>query len=225
MRSTSHTFAVFAWTLACGATTALACLRSTLDERSIQWATAIVEARLESIGEVTDSTQTCTFKVSESFDGSMKPGESFRIVRTFADDAPPSRCPVSLRGKQHGDRFVLLIRHAKAEGQVTIVHMLNRAEFDEAAIADLKSRIVDVRHAEETGTDEAIAAQTAALASAQDAVEAAEAEKTLLQFGPRSIDALTKKLDEPDLTDAGRTRVKRVIAELTPPPEPSEPRD
>jgi hypothetical protein len=96
---------------------------------------------------------------------------------------------------------------------------------DDVALADLKAKIADVRHAEEGGTDDAITAQGAALATAQDAVEAEEAERSLLQYGPRALTALQNKLDEPDLNDAGRTRLRHVISELTPPPLPSEPRD
>jgi hypothetical protein len=119
----------------------------------------------------------------------------------------------------------MLLRPAENHDEMLIVHLLNRADIDDAAIADLKAKIADVRHAEEGGTDDAIAAQSAALATAQDAVEAEEAEKSILQFGTRALPALQKKLDEPDLNDAGRTRLRHVISELTPPPLPSEPRD
>lgn len=224
MRSRSHKFAILAFVLAITAV-ARACLRPTLDERAIQWATVIAEARLESIGDVVGAKQIYKFKIADVLDGSIKAGDAVHVVRIFADDAAPSRCPVTLKGKQVCDRFIMLLRPAQKDGEMEIVHLLNRVDIDDAAMTDLKARIADVRRAEEGATDDAVAAQSAALATAQDAVEAEEAEKSILQFGPRALPALQKKLDEPDLTDAGRTRLRRMIAELTPPPLPSEPRD
>ncbi|MBC8106845.1 MAG: hypothetical protein H7Z14_09675 [Anaerolineae bacterium] len=227
----SYKFAISAWILSVAAT-ALACLRPTLDERAIQWSTAIVDADLKSIGPVEAdpndpkrATQTYFFAVNKSLDGALKDGDIFVVSRTFSDDAPPSRCPVTLKDKLQGEKFILLLRPGDKAPEMTIVHMLNRADLGDAELADLKAKIADVRHAEEGATDDAVAAQSAALATAQDAVEAEEAEKSILQFGPRALPALQKKLDEPDLNDAGRTRLRRVIAELTPPPLPSEPRD
>ncbi|CAN5417253.1 hypothetical protein BH09PLA1_BH09PLA1_15200 [soil metagenome] len=227
----SYKFAIFAVIFA-SATMAPACIRATLDERAIQWATVIVQARLEVIGPLKEqpsspkqATRIYTFKVTEVLDGPLKSGESVRVVRVFTADAPASRCPVTLNNKKVGDQFILLLRPFDGGADMMIVHVLNRAETDDAALADLRSRIADVRRAEAAGTDDGLSAQIAALSTAQDDVEAEEAEKSLLQLGPRSLPAMLKKLDEPDLLDAGRTRLRRVIAELTPPPLPSEPRD
>ena len=220
----SYKFAIFAVILA-HAAIALACLRTTLDERAIQWSTAIVEAQLKSIGPVEGNTQTYFFAVTTSLDGPLKESDILIVERTFSDDAPPSRCAVTLKDKLQGQQFILLLRPGGHQKQMTIVHMLNRADLDDGAMADLNAKIADVRHAEEAGIDDAIAAQVTALATAQDAVEAEGAERALLQFGPRVLPALKKQMDEPDIADAGRTRLKRVIGELTPPPQPSEPRD
>jgi len=220
----SHKFA-FSMAILADAAFASACLRSTLDERTIQWSTAIVEAELKSIGPIEGESQTYFFAVRKSLDGALNDGEIFVVTRTFSNDAPPSRCPVTLKDKEQGQQFILLLRPAEQQRDMTIVHMLNRADLDDGAMADLKAKIADVRHAEKAGTDDAITAQITALATAQDAVEADEAEKALVQFGPRILPALQKKLAEPDVADAGRTRIKRVIEELTPPPQPSEPRD
>lgn len=227
----SYKLAIFAAIVAFP-TIVRACLRATLDERAIQWSTAIVEAELKSIDPVVEegdsnkhATQLCFFAVKTSIGGPLKDGDIFTVTRAFSNDAPPLRCAVTLKDKRQGEKFILLLRRSTNKRDMTIVHMASRADFDDGMIADLQARIADVRRAEAAGTDEAIAAQVAALASAQDVVEADEAEKALLGFGPRAIEALTRKLDDPALTDAGRTRAKRVIGELTPPPQPSEPRD
>ena len=102
MRSKSYKFAISAGILSLAAT-ALACLRPTLDERAIQWSTVIAEARLESIGDVVDARQAYTFKLGDVLDGPLKPGNVVRVVRVFSDGASPSRCPVTLKGKQVGD--------------------------------------------------------------------------------------------------------------------------
>jgi len=195
------------------------------------------DATTRPVGVLPRKYQTCTFKVLQSLDGAMTKDQSVRVLRLLAADAPATQCPASLSGAKRGDTFILLLRPAdqtdinaskddispniRAQAQV-IVHMVNRADVDAAALDDLHDLIGDVRQAESGATDDAIAAQVTALAVAQDATEANEAEGALLRMGTKALPALRAKLDDATIDDAGRTRLRRVSDELRPPPLPTE---
>src|SRR5206468_9891634 len=100
----------FALTLSALSVPGFACLRPTMDERAVQWSTAIVKAKLLSVGprttlgqiterqgprgalgqaKTTFSYRTYQFEVTESLDGPYKKGQKVPVVRIFAvTDAP-----------------------------------------------------------------------------------------------------------------------------------------
>jgi hypothetical protein len=114
---------------------ASACMRPQLDERAVQWSSAIVEARLTSsgpdvkIGEVQQrqgalgvlgNTTTSyfyrvyQFQVSRVLDGSLKKGQSFPVIRLFSQAEaqglqPPGGCGAHLTGDGVGKDFLLLL--------------------------------------------------------------------------------------------------------------------
>jgi len=110
----------------------LACLRPTMDERAVQWSTAIVKAKLVSIGPRTSLGQiaerqgprgalgqvTTTFAyrvyefdVIDSLDGPLKKGQKVPVVRIFAvTDASIVGCAQHLTQAAKGRTFLLLLR-------------------------------------------------------------------------------------------------------------------
>jgi len=90
---------------------ASACMRSTMDERAVQWSDAIVEAKLASIGPevklgdvqerrgargalgtatITYFYRLYTFDVTRALDGSLKSGEKLQVVRLFSKTEEPA---------------------------------------------------------------------------------------------------------------------------------------
>ncbi|HEY8751781.1 MAG TPA: hypothetical protein VIM11_27620 [Tepidisphaeraceae bacterium] len=89
----------------------IACMRPTMDERAVQWSSAIVEAKLLSagpeikLGEIQErrgalgtlgvatisySYRLYTFSVTRALDGALKPGDKLPIIRLFSKaDEPP----------------------------------------------------------------------------------------------------------------------------------------
>lgn len=236
--------------LAVFSSSAAACLRETLDAKTVQWSQLIVRAKLEDPGKanaITASPATApavapegyvisTFEVSEVLDGAAAPGSHpIRVLRLVSSKAKPANCPVTLAGKKAGDGFILLLRRcdqtelpgsgfipeeARRDAYV-LVHALG-SETDADAVADLKQMIKDVRSAEAGATDDVIKPQVDALSSAADETEAEDAHKALLEFGLKALPALRAKIDDTAVTDTGRTRLRGVIEELAPPPLAAE---
>lgn len=125
-RSAAILAALFCWTHCVSA-----CLRTTPDERAVQWSSAIVEAKLVAVGERVElakfevaaerraapkSTHTYwyrlyTFEVNESFDGSVKKGQKFSVARFFGMiESPLTVCSQQITRANIGKSFVLLLR-------------------------------------------------------------------------------------------------------------------
>ena len=110
----------------------LACLRPTMDERAVQWSTAIVEAKLVSIGQrvpvgaiaerqgprgalgqvnTTFSYRPYEFEVTDALDGPLKKGQKVPVVRLFAvTDASLVVCSQHLTPAGVGKSFLLMLR-------------------------------------------------------------------------------------------------------------------
>jgi hypothetical protein len=175
-----------------------------------------------------------SFEVTDTFDGAAPAaGETVRVLRLVSQAARAANCTASLSGKRPGDSFILLLRrcdHTELAGVATgaipddvrksafvVVHAIAAAETDAGAVADLKQMIQDVRRAEAGATDESIKPQVDAVANAADETEAEDAQKTLLELGPKALPALREKLDDTSVRDTGRTRLRRMIEELATP--------
>lgn len=109
-----------------------ACLRPQIDERAVQWSTAILEARLVSVGQKTTLGQlqerqgalgalgvaTTTyfyrqydFEVTRSIDGPYKKGDHVPVLRMFMTvENPPGICSQHLTKAGIGKEFLLLLR-------------------------------------------------------------------------------------------------------------------
>lgn len=109
-----------------------ACLRPDIDERAVQWSTAIVEAKLVKAGEKTTLGQvqerqgargalgvaTTTyfyrqydFEVTRPMDGPYKKGDHIPVLRLFMTiENPPGICSQHLTKAAAGKEFLLLLR-------------------------------------------------------------------------------------------------------------------
>lgn len=113
-----------------------ACMRPAADERAVQWSTAVVEARLGSIGPETKLgdvqerrgalgalgvatvsyfCRTYTFEVTRSLDGPFKVGEKVPVVRLFSRTQEPpigggGGCAQHLSPEGVGKEFLLMVR-------------------------------------------------------------------------------------------------------------------
>src|SRR5438552_1089835 len=85
-----------------------ACLRATLDERAIQWATLIVQAKLQRISDAVDmgdknaSYLIYTFEVSASLDGNAKANQKVQVLRLIAKSDEESGCAAQFSSKSIG---------------------------------------------------------------------------------------------------------------------------
>ena len=110
-----------------------ACLRPKLDDRAVQWSSAIVRAKLLAVGKTVQlgtietpqgvkggkmpnittkySYRVYTFEVSDSFDGPLQKDQKISVVRLFAFvDNPMIICSQHLTQNAVGQSFVLLLR-------------------------------------------------------------------------------------------------------------------
>lgn len=110
-----------------------ACLDPHLDDKAVQWATAVVQARFVSVGPRVElgqiqeregfagalgrSTTTYAyrlydFEVTETLDGPLKKGDKFQVVRLFSRYEPPAAlgCSQHLTQEGIGKEFLLLLR-------------------------------------------------------------------------------------------------------------------
>jgi len=179
-----------------------------------------------------------TFEVIEALDGTTSPGQQIHVLRLVSSKAKSTTCSAALSGKHEGDTFILLLRPLDQTelGGVTpdaipkdsrrdafvVVHAIAATEADSGAVADLRQMIQDTRRAEAEATPDAIKAQVDAVANAADETEADDAQKALLELGPRTLPALRAIIDGTSVNSTGRTRVKKMIDELSPPPVPAE---
>lgn len=109
-----------------------ACLRPQIDERAVQWSTAIVQAKLVSIGPKTTLGQLqerqgargalgvsttsyfyrqYDFEVTRAIDGPLKQGDRVPVLRIFMTiENPPAICSQHLTTATVGKSFLLLLR-------------------------------------------------------------------------------------------------------------------
>ena len=217
---------------ACGR--AQACLRNTIDDRAIQWSTAIVKATLVNVKEpvagnnATLGLVASTWKVTQSLDGAVRPAAEINVLTFPSNDADhPSPTCHELPAK--GKTFILLLRStkdcefavrsdaAKVEGDpYVIVYRLTDEEATEAATKDLQQRIDTVHKADATFSDKDAKFQAETLANAVDETEAEHADEALVQMGPKALPAVKEQL--PKANPAGKSRLQRIIEDLSPPP-------
>jgi hypothetical protein len=219
---------------------AQACLRNTLDDRAIQWSTAIVKATFIAQKEPAAGQNTAlslvasTWKVAQSLDGPLKPETEITILTFPSNDAdhPSSACQ-ELPGK--GKTYVLLLRPvkdcefavrtdaAKVGGDpYIVVYRLTDEEATDEAVKDLQQRIDAVRKADAAFSDKDAKFQAETLANAVDETEAADADKALVQMGPKALPAVKEQM--PNANAAGKTRLQRIVDDLSPPPADTEKR-
>lgn len=219
---------------------AQACLRASLDDRAIQWSTAIVKATFVAQKEPAAGQNAAlglvasTWKVTQSLDGPLKPDAEITVL-TFPSTDPehPSSACQELPGK--GKTDVLLLRPAKdcefavrtdaskIEGDpYVIVYRLTDEEATDETVKDLQQRIDTVHKADAAFSDKDAKFQAETLANAVDETEADDADKALVQMGPKALPAVKEQL--PKANPAGKTRLQRIIDELSPPPADTEKR-
>jgi hypothetical protein len=210
---------------------AQACLRSSPDERAVQWSLTVVKATL--LGQKTPAAGnppldpvSSIWKVTESFDGPLKADAEITLL-TFPSADPEKPAPACQELPTKGKSAVLLLRPAKdcefavqknaaqLDGYV-IVARLAEEEATEDAIKNLKEQIALVRKAEAAFSDKDAKFQAETLANAVDETEAEHAEDALVDMGPKALAAVKDQLTK--ASPAGRNRLQRVVAELSPPP-------
>jgi hypothetical protein len=180
--------------------------------------------------------QTYQFEVLFVLDGSGEVGQTVTTVRFIAPDASgdSSECGQSLTTDQMGKTFVLLLRpeadvpwSTAADDPRTaqihdlkafmVVHLEGADDLGADGLADLKNTISDTRTAESQFNPAQAKIQALALAQAADDTEADQAEHTLLEMGPKALDAIQSVLTT-TTTDVGKARLTRVIKAISPGP-------
>jgi len=211
-----------------------ACLRPEIDERAIQWSTQIVKANLVSskpLGGEKDATlnvTTSTWKITKVYEGTLKADAEFTLL-TFTPpnlDATVDPCSVL---PQPGKSLLLLLRPVKdcdfairkdvpalAADAYVMVQRLAEEDATDEAVKDLQQKIADTRKAEAGFNDKDAHFQAETLANAMDDTEADHADSALLEMGPRAVPAMKDVMEK--TTANGKSRLKRIIDELSPPP-------
>jgi hypothetical protein len=227
-----------------------ACLTATIDKRAIQWSTSVVVARLTSLGQKIDlpsatppatrpsgrpaavAYRVVSFEVIQNIDGTAQAGTVVKALVLIGGQPGDGICP-ALLPESVGKKYVLLLRPFDqtrldvpdntafdlTSNTMVIVSQLGEADMNSETVNDLKSFISRTRGA--TVSSDQLAAQVDAVATAHDDTEAEQAEKALQDIGPDALPALQARLGTAN--DAGKTRLKHVIDDLSPPPLSAEP--
>jgi hypothetical protein len=188
-------------------------LRATADRRAIQWSDAIVHAKLVKI--VDPSNNTYSFTVTDSIDGSLKPGDQISVY----DVSPPaadSATSAPLTADDLGKNFRLLLRARPDHTYITVNLAVSDPSDTEGRDA-FKQLVEETRKADADLTDDQIKTQALAYANAQDDTEAEQAQDALEQMGLKAIPVIRDAMTEAN--DIGRQRLSTVIKDLTPPGE------
>jgi hypothetical protein len=230
--------------------TSHASLTATIDKRAVQWSTSIVLAKLDNLGTKMDlpagdgSTKRpsgrpvatgyriVTFDVLENIDGSSQTGDTIRTVSLIGgqpgDGIGPAMPPEAV-----GKKFILLLRPFELTGvdvpdntplnvgtnAMVIVSLLGEADMNSETVNDLKTFVAKTRAS--TVNSDQLNAQVDTVANAHDDTEAGEAEKAIADIGPDALPALQARLATAN--DAGKTRLKHLIDDLSPPALSAEP--
>jgi hypothetical protein len=227
------------------------CLTANIDKRAVQWSTSIVQAKLTSLGDKIDIPSTdapttrpsgrptavayriVSFEVTDVVDGTALPGDVVKIVALIGGKPGDGICP-ALLPESVGKKFILLLRPFDQtgvdvpdntaldadKGAMVIVSQLGEADMNSETMNDLKSFVAKTRAAAPTSSDQ-VAAQVDAVANAHDDTEASEAEKAITDIGPDAVPALEARLKTAN--DAGKTRLRQLIQDLSPPALSAEP--
>ena len=186
---------------------ASACWRTAADRRAIQWSDAIILA--DYIGEKKLPTDYFDLQVVSTIDGKLKAGDPF-VARQFPAPGVES-CPNHLSDDDRGHRFLVLL-HQEKNGDWDIVYLSPESSAD---LNSLKDLIAGVRREDAAVTDERVQSLVDTLVNAQDDTEAGEADQALREIGPRGQNVIELALEK--TTDLGKTRLKKVLADVLPP--------
>ena len=225
----------------------LACLRSSMDDRAVQWSTLIVQCKLLSAGPVISMASAPTtrpaaayqlfqFQVDQCLDGQAKSGDQIQVIRFLQSGGEQaSLCGQGQVKDQIGKSFVLLLRPQDQERWSK-----DTTETDPRTpqINDLKAFIiVHLESLDELGKDglddlkytisdtrgaEAALDPKDANLQAQTLVRAAD--ETEAGQAEHALDEMgPKALDAvksvaASANDEGRARLDRVIDSISPPP-------
>jgi hypothetical protein len=214
---------------------AQACLRSTIDERAVQWSTVIVKATFQEGGPPADQPPQAwpalailKWKVVESYDGKHKADDTITVL-TFPSNDPDKPTLPCQEVPAKGHSQVMLLRPAsectfdklgervkQEKDAYVIVARLTAEEATEEAVKDLKQQIETTRKAEGQFSEKDAKFQAETLANALDDTEAEHADAALVTMGPKALPAVKEQLTKAN--PAGRNRLQRIIVELSPPP-------
>jgi hypothetical protein len=187
-----------------------AALRPTADRRAIQWSDAIVHAKL---GKIVDpSNNLYSFTVTDSIDGSVKPGGQI-IVHDVVPPAADAAVGGPLTADDLGKNFRLLLR-AKPDKTYTAVNISPSDPSDTEGSDAFKQLVEETRKADADLTDDQIKTQALAYANAQDDTEAEQAQDALEQMGLRAVPIIREAMSSTN--DIGKQRLSTVIKDLTP---------
>jgi hypothetical protein len=227
------------------------CLTATINPRAVQWSTSIVLAKLTSLGDkidipITDAPTTrpsgrptavayrvISFEVAESIDGGAQAGDVVKVVALIGGQPGDGICP-ALLPESIGKKFILLLRPFEqtavdvpdntalrvGNNAMVIVSQLGEADMNSETINDLKAFAAKTRSAPPVSNDQLVA-QVDTVAIAHDDTEAAEAEKAITDIGPVAVPMLEARMKSAN--DAGKTRLRHLIDDLSPPALSAEP--
>jgi hypothetical protein len=180
--------------------------------------------------------QMYDFKVTSPIDGAGKVGDSFTVVRFL--DGPgtlkSSICGQAFTPRQVGKSFLLMLRPESdvqwadrenapdprtadfhALKAYMVVHLELASDLGQDGIDDAKYTVTSTRTAEAQFKDADAKLQIQTLVNAQDDTEESQAEKAILDMGPKAIPALKAYMSQVD--EDGQARIRRVIRQLAPP--------
>jgi hypothetical protein len=231
--------------------TGRACLTANIDKRAVQWSTAIVQAKLTSLGDKIDlpasdpattrpsgrptaiAYRIVSFEVTDNVDGTPQPGDVVKALVLIGGRPGDGICP-ALLPESIGKKYILLLRPFEQtsldvpdntplsipRGAMVIVSQLGESDMNAETMNDLKTFVVKTRAAAPMNNDQ-LTAQVDAVATAHDETEADQTEKAIEEIGPDAVPMLQARLASAN--DAGKTRLKRLISDLSPPALSAEP--
>jgi hypothetical protein len=174
-----------------------------------------------------------SFEITDIVDGTATPGDTVKALVLIGGQPGDSICP-PLLPESVGKKFILLLRPFEqtsldvpdntqlsvGPGAMVIVSQLGEADMNSETMNDLKAFVTKTRSAPPANNDQ-LAAQVDTVANAHDDTEASEAEKAIEDIGPDAVPMLDARLKTAN--DAGRTRIRHLIDDLSPPALSAEP--
>jgi hypothetical protein len=230
---------------------ARACLTANIDKRAVQWSTLIVQAKLTSLGDKIDiagadpattrpsgrptavAYRIVSFEITDVVDGTATPGDTVKALVLIGGQPGDSICP-PLLPESVGKKIILLMRPFEqtsldvpnntqltvGQGAMVIVSQLGEADINSETMNDLKAFVTKTRSAPPVNNDQ-LTAQVETVATAHDDTEASEAEKAIEDIGPDAVPMLDARMKTAN--DAGKTRIRHLIDDLSPPALSAEP--